>query len=96
MGAVVAQGSPINTGAPSYVGLQRGCHKVARTGLVRYLGPPMESTTRDGKPLLDEVERVLSSASFARSDRASRLLRFLVERHIEGRYEELKESLSPA
>ena len=48
---------------------------------------------REGQLLREELERVLSSASFARSDRVSKLLRFLVERHIEGRDDELKESV---
>jgi hypothetical protein len=43
--------------------------------------------------LREEVERVLSSACFARSERVSKLLRFLVERQLEGRENELKESV---
>jgi serine/threonine-protein kinase len=53
----------------------------------------MESATREGQLLREELERVLSSACFARSDRVSKLLRFLVERHLEGKDDELKESL---
>jgi serine/threonine-protein kinase len=53
----------------------------------------MDSPTREGQLVIEELERVLSSASFARSDRLSKLLRFVVERHMEGRDEELKESL---
>jgi TolB-like protein len=53
----------------------------------------MESATRDGELIREELERVLSSASFARSDRVSKLLRFLVDRHMEGRDDELKETL---
>lgn len=53
----------------------------------------MESAKREGQLFREELERVLSSASFARSDRVSRLLRFLVEGHIEGRDAELKESV---
>src|SRR3954452_13833224 len=41
----------------------------------------------------EELERVLSSACFARSERVSKLLRFLVERHLEQRESELKESV---
>src|SRR5580693_6817727 len=48
---------------------------------------------RDGKTPSEELERVLSSACFARSEGLSRLLRFLVERKLEGRDSELKESL---
>src|SRR5215472_18100220 len=40
-----------------------------------------------------QLERVLASPGFARSERLSRLLRFVVERHLEGRDTELKESL---
>jgi TolB-like protein/tetratricopeptide (TPR) repeat protein len=40
-----------------------------------------------------ELELVLSSAAFARNDRQSQFLRFLVERHLEGRDNELKESV---
>lgn len=47
---------------------------------------------RDIAPL-EELERVLSSTCFARSQGLSRLLRFLVERQLEGREGELKESL---
>src|SRR5580692_468185 len=48
---------------------------------------------RDGKALREALERVLSSACFARSEGLSRLLRFLVERLLEGRDSELKESV---
>ena len=41
----------------------------------------------------DELERVLSSAGFANNQRLSAFLRFAVERHLEGRDSELKESL---
>ena len=41
----------------------------------------------------EELERVLSSSCFARSERVSKLLRFLVERQLEGRENELKESV---
>ena len=46
-----------------------------------------------GQTAREELERVLSSASFARSEGLSRLLRFLVERQQEGREAELKESI---
>jgi TolB-like protein len=39
------------------------------------------------------LERVLASPGFARNERLSRFLRFVVERHLEGRDQELKESL---
>ena len=40
-----------------------------------------------------QLERVLSSSSFNRSERLSRLLRFVVERHLDGRDDALKESV---
>ena len=53
----------------------------------------MAIAQHNGQPLRDEVERVLSSACFARSERISKLLRFLVERQLDGRENELKESV---
>ena len=40
-----------------------------------------------------QLERVLASPGFARNERLSWFLRFVVERHLEGRDQELKESL---
>jgi len=40
-----------------------------------------------------QLERVLESPGFTRNERLSRFLRFLVERHLEGRDSELKESV---
>jgi Tfp pilus assembly protein PilF len=41
----------------------------------------------------EELARVLSSSAFARNERLSRFLRYLVERHLEGKDQEIKESL---
>jgi TolB-like protein/Flp pilus assembly protein TadD len=41
----------------------------------------------------EELDRILASAGFARNERLSRFLRFVVERHLEGRDGELKESV---
>jgi TolB-like protein/Tfp pilus assembly protein PilF len=41
----------------------------------------------------DELTRVLSSAAFVRNERQSNFLRFLVERHLQGRDAELKETV---
>src|SRR5260370_6299781 len=46
-----------------------------------------------GQAVRQELERVLSSAGFAGSERLSRFLRLVVERHLEGRDAELKETL---
>src|SRR5580692_1729114 len=40
-----------------------------------------------------QLERILASAGFARNERLSRFLRFVVERHVEGRDSELKETV---
>src|SRR5262252_879086 len=40
-----------------------------------------------------QLDKVLASAGFSRNERLSRFLRFVVERHLEGRDTELKESL---
>jgi serine/threonine-protein kinase len=40
-----------------------------------------------------QLERVLESELFTRAEQLSRFLRFIVERHLEGRNEELKESV---
>ena len=53
----------------------------------------MATAQESGQAPREELERVLSSACFARSEGLSRLLRFLVERQLEGREGELKESL---
>src|SRR5713101_11506 len=40
-----------------------------------------------------QLERILESPGFARNERLSRFLRFVVERRLEGKDDELKESL---
>src|SRR5690242_9950980 len=53
----------------------------------------MQTVQGNGQAYRDELDRVLLSACFARSERVSKLLRFLVERQLEGRENELKESV---
>lgn len=45
------------------------------------------------EPIRTELEKVVSSPGFERNDRLSKFLRFVVERQLEGKAEELKESL---
>jgi TolB-like protein/Flp pilus assembly protein TadD len=52
--------------------------------------PPVESEAQAARR---QLERVLESPGFARNERLSRFLRFVVERHLEGRDHELKESV---
>src|SRR5262245_14921025 len=47
----------------------------------------------DGKALRCELERVLASPGFARNERMSRFLKFVVDRSLEGKGNELKESV---
>ena len=51
---------------------------------------PVVAETEDARRQLD---RVLKSPGFARNERLSRFLRFVVERRLEGRVDELKESV---
>jgi serine/threonine-protein kinase len=53
----------------------------------------MARVPRNGIAERDALERVLSSPGFARSGGLSRLLRHLIERQLEGRENDLKESL---
>jgi tetratricopeptide (TPR) repeat protein len=54
---------------------------------------PVLGVELDGDAVRGELERVLRSPGFTRNERLSQFLRFIVERHIEGRDEELKESV---
>ena len=53
----------------------------------------MPSVEFESEAVRRELERVLESPGFKRNERMSRFLRFLVERHLEGRDDELKESV---
>ena len=56
--------------------------------------PPLGSErAAGGIGARDQVERILQSPGFARNERLSRFLRMVIERHLEGRDDELKESL---
>jgi TolB-like protein len=54
---------------------------------------PMTAARQEAQAFRDELDRILSSSGFARNARLSAFLRFLVERHLDGRDEEIKESL---
>ena len=53
----------------------------------------MQPEKCNGQAVRGQLERVLSSGAFSRNERLSRFLEFVVERHLEGRDSELKESL---
>src|SRR5262245_5878127 len=54
---------------------------------------PQNSGAVGADLIREELERVLGSAGFVRNERLSRFLRYLVDRHLEGKDEEIKESL---
>ena len=53
----------------------------------------MATVDSDAQAIRRQLHRALASANFSRSERLSRFLRFVVERHLEGRDNELKESV---
>lgn len=53
----------------------------------------MAPPTFQAQDIVRQLDRILSSPGFSRNERMSRFLRLVVERHLEGRDEELKESL---
>src|SRR5262249_51232322 len=53
----------------------------------------MLSTETQRQEVLRELERILKSDGFFRNNRLSRFLQFVVERHLEGMSQELKESV---
>ena len=53
----------------------------------------MDLGTPDEKIVRQQLDRVLSSGGFSRNERLSRFLRFVVERRLEGRENELKEAV---
>src|SRR5213594_1108837 len=53
----------------------------------------MQSEQPNPELVRQQLVRILSSAGFTRNERLSRFVRFIVERHLEGRNRELKESV---
>jgi tetratricopeptide (TPR) repeat protein len=54
---------------------------------------PLTTVEIKASAINQQLEKILESPGFARSERPSKFLRFLVERHLEGRSEELKETI---
>jgi serine/threonine-protein kinase len=54
---------------------------------------PMPAAEPEAQAVRWQLQRVLDSTVFARTERLSRFLRFVVERHLHGRDDELKESV---
>jgi TolB-like protein len=55
--------------------------------------PPAESKAKTPTGTQKQLERILESPGFSRNERLSRFLRFVVEQHLAGKDDELKESL---
>jgi hypothetical protein len=53
----------------------------------------MPALELEGTAVRRQLEEILKSPRFARNERQSQLLRFLVERHLDGRDNEIKESV---
>jgi len=65
------------------------CTCLKTKGILKAVAPKEQN----GQAVRKQLERVLSSAGFARSERLSQFLRFVVERQLEGKDDELKEPL---
>src|SRR5262245_58487758 len=52
--------------------------------------PPVES---EAEAVRQQLHRILQSSGFARNERLSRFVRFIVENHLEGKDQDLKESV---
>jgi hypothetical protein len=51
----------------------------------------MEESSTDGELILEQLTRVLSSRGFRRAERSSALLRYIVEKTVNGQADHLKE-----
>jgi hypothetical protein len=73
-------------------GLKGGCNRCGRrTPSVSFAG--VEPSDPNPEETRRQLERVPASEGFARNERLSQFLRFVVERSLEGRESELKESV---
>jgi tetratricopeptide (TPR) repeat protein len=82
------QGARCNTG-----GVRTGCaHACTYVKTSAILGR-VSLIEPEAPAARQQLDRVLEGSLFGRSEQLSRLLRFLVERHLEGRDDELKESV---
>src|SRR6516225_8230171 len=71
-------------------GVQRGFKPLHDVEKKRY---PEAMGGGESVALRRQLDRILASPGFAQNERLSRFLRFLVERQLEGRESELKESI---
>ena len=73
--------------------VKNGLKNVAPGRIVSVCSAPVATVQAEPEAITQELDRVLSSPAFARNGRQSQFLRFLVERHLQGRESELKESV---
>src|SRR2546423_1553660 len=83
----------MSNGMASATGLKRGFIPCAGVKSEDILAAVMTPQSWNEQGTLEQLARVLSSSGFARNERMSRFLRFLVERRLQGRDDELKESV---
>jgi adenylate cyclase len=76
-----------------FKGVEKGFYNACTYLKIRDILKVMQPENHNGQMVRAQLERVLSNRDFSRNDRLSRFLRFVVERHLEGRDSELKESL---
>jgi Tol biopolymer transport system component len=60
---------------------------------VEYLDHNGSQTTMEAERVRAQLDRILASAAFAEAERASRVLRFVVTRALDGRADQIKESV---
>lgn len=70
-------------------GVSYSCTLLKTRGILE----PVQTQEGELQAARRQLERVLASSGFFRNERLSRFLRFVVERHLEGRDSEIKESL---
>ncbi len=70
-----------------------GCYTFASRWKQALCWTPMAVSECPAEAVRKELERILASSGFARNERLSRFLRVVVERHLEGRDGDLKESI---
>jgi len=73
--------------------VETGFHTFAAPRRSAYSSIPMPSAESSAADVRAGLARILASDGFARNARMSQFLAFLVDRHLSGRDEELKESL---
>ena len=71
----------------------RGCHTPCTPMKTRGILERMSLLESEAQTAPRALQRVLESPGFVRNERLSRFLRFVVDLHLEGRDDELKESV---